>query len=247
MKYSLTIVFSSAVFLLGVFLFEAIAPALFFTVVFFFANLFFEKPHEWTESEDFKRIINYAENLLVGVLLALAVYCLLYLPIEFFLTEILYKIPRFPKFLPIMTLLSLTFVFNLIDWKKVFSKKRITVSLFLTLLTFSVMVYKEYRQEKLPREYLPKIYSVSADWGIQQTKVTITGVNFGPIWQKGKVSVDDLAEFNVLQWSDEKIEAEMMVPKKIGKGNIFVLTKGKKKSNPWPFEVKDPKELNNRY
>lgn len=112
----------------------------------------------------------------------------------------------------------------------------------LILVAVSAFVYRGFRQEKLAREYLPKIYRVDRDWGIQAQKVKIEGVNFFPAWKKGKVVLDG-EEMIVRFWDEKLIIAEQQVPTKFGQVNIYVVRKDGVKSNSFPFEIKDPAKL----
>lgn len=214
----------------------------------FFAVLFFlvgaaliDTIWDLCQSPEFTPILRPVITIVLSAGLVISFYCLLFLPIEFLVTEILLKIPKFPQYVCLLVMVSLALFFNLVNWRVIFKTRR---SYFIILLFFffSFFFYLAYRGEKISREYSPKIYWYNPKSGFQQMEVKIEGVNFGPVWKKGKVVVDG-AEMNILDWEENKIIAELPVPGKFGLFTLTIVREDGKVSNGVPFEIKDPKTL----
>jgi len=94
----------------------------------------------------------------------------------------------------------------------------------------------------LAREYLPKIYDISPNWGIQGQLVEIKGVNFFPAWKEGEVLFNG-QEMVIMAWNEELIIAEQPVPAEFGKTTLFIVRNDGVISNKLPFEVRDPNTL----
>jgi len=172
---------------------------------------------------------------------ALAIFVLTYLPLEFQITEIWLLTPKISSIFASLFLFLLIIIFSLVDWNKLL-RTRPSWLLLLILIVISSFVYREYRQQKLAREYLPKIYKVTPDWGIQAVLVKIEGVNFGPTFKKGKVFLDG-EEMIIRSWDEKFIIAEQQVPAKFGQVELYVVPSDGLISNTSPFEIKDPNEL----
>lgn len=242
MKKIITFSLCLFVFFFGLFLFKAIFPALFLSLLFWIVDNFCIREKPLQKSIFFKLFSETTINLIISVFVSLMIYCVIYLPIEFFLTEILFIAPKLSRCIPVIFLLNLIFFSNFISWNKVLRKKGFLSSVLLTLSMIALMTYRFYRQEKLTREYLPKIYRVCPSWGIQATKVEIEGVSFGHAWQKGKILLGE-EEMNILSWENKRIVGELPVPKKVGKTELYVLRNDGRLSNKSLFEIKDPSFL----
>ena len=178
---------------------------------------------------------------LFSAIFGLSLYFLLFLPVEFLLTEVLFIVPRINPWINTGLLLFFLLTANLFDWGKIINKRRkLIVLLIIVVISFSF--YGVYRRAKLNLEYLPKIYQVKPVWIIQGQLVEIKGVNFGPVWKKGKVVVDGM-DFLVKDWNENKIIAEAPVPSKEGHFLLFIETKEGRVSNTLTLEIKDPDYL----
>jgi len=174
---------------------------------------------------------------LFSAIFGLSLYFLLFLPVEFLLTEVLFIVPRINPWINTGLLLFFLLTANLFDWGKIINKRRkLIVLLIIVVISFSF--YGVYRRAKLNLEYLPKIYQVKPVWIIQGQLVEIKGVNFGPVWKKGKVVVDGM-DFLVKDWNENKIIAEAPVPSKEGHFLLFIETKEGRVSNTLTLEIKD--------
>jgi len=133
--------------------------------------------------------------------------------------------------------------FSLVNWGRIL-KIRLFAWVLVSLVVLSGFCYGIYRSHKLAREYLPKIYRISPNSGIQAEIVEIKGVNFFPIWKKGQILVGR-QEMVVKFWNEELIKAEMPVPGRFGQVELWVVRSDGVISNKVPFEIKDPGELKN--
>ena len=178
---------------------------------------------------------------LFSAIFGLSLYFLLFLPVEFLLTEVLFIVPRINPWINTGLLLFFLLTANLFDWGKIINKRRkLIVLLIIVVISFSF--YGVYRRAKLNLEYLPKIYQVKPVWIIQGQLVEIKGVNFGPVWKKGKVVVDGM-DFRIKDWGENRIIAEAPVPSKEGHFLLFIETKQGRVSNTLTLEIKDPNYL----
>jgi len=176
----------------------------------------------------------------LSVILGLSLYFLIYLPIEFLLTEVFFVTPKINSLINTAVLLffiTLTNLFNL----KVNKNKLKTIAL-LILFFVSLIFYTVYHKEKLNREYLPKIYRTEPSWIIQGQSLKISGINFGRSFEEGKIMVGEM-EFLVKYWSENKIIAEAPVPSKEGFLNLSIKTDYGEVSNVVVIEIKNPDYL----
>lgn len=190
--------------------------------------------------------LNFKKNFfycLLSSLLVLSFYFLIYLPIEFLVTEIWLIIPKVPSLVSLFFLVAFAAFFVFVDWGRLLESKWWRLVLISTVV-MSGFVYTAYRREKLAREYLPKIYEVDRVWGIQAQIIKIEGVNFFPVWKKGKVIFDG-DEMNIKVWGEKLVVAEQPVPKKFGKVDIQIIRSDGVISNGFKFKIRDPKELEN--
>ena len=237
-KYT-AITVSCLLFLFGLFLFKAVFLALGITLVFLLLVTLLEVVWLYRKST----VILGLANLIMAAAIALTVYILTYLPIEFLTTEILLIVPKIPSFFSLTFLLLLVIGFSLVNWGRIL-KIRLFAWVLVSLVVLSGFCYGIYRSHKLAREYLPKIYRISPNSGIQAEIVEIKGVNFFPIWKKGQILVGR-QEMVVKFWNEELIKAEMPVPGRFGQVELWVVRSDGVISNKVPFEIKDPGELKN--
>lgn len=177
----------------------------------------------------------------LAALLAITIYFLIYLPLELLLSEFLFVAPSINPWVNTGVLLFFLLIANLFKWEKIIdSRKKLTTLLALFAVAF--VFYDIYHQEKLNREFFPKIFQVKPSWVIQGQLIEIKGVNFGPIFKKGKVMVNGM-EFLVKDWGEQRIVAETPVPNKDGNFYLYIETKDGKNSNSLPLEVKNPDYL----
>jgi len=235
-KYT-TIVISCLIFLASLFFFKAIIPALGLTLFFIFWVLLIEIAWQYRQST-FLLILT---KLLIAAIFALSVYSLICLPLEFLITEIWLITPKISSIVSPIILIILAGGFSLINWDDKLKVKSWRLFL-LVFIIISGLVYLGYRQNKLAREYLPKIYNISPNWGIQGQLVKIKGVNFFPIWKKGKVLFNG-QEMRIKSWNEELIIVEQPVPTEFGKTTLFMVRNDGIISNKLPFEVRDPSTL----
>jgi len=180
-------------------------------------------------------------SYIVSAILALMVFMLVYFPLEFKITEIWMWIPKISPIIGVSFLIFLIVIFGLVDWQRLMRTKLFWI-IFVVLVVISGFVYKEYRQKKLAREYLPKVYKISYNWGIQAQIIKVEGVNFGPAWKKGKVVLDG-EEMLIRSWDEKLIIAEQQVPTKFGQVALYLIRNDEVVSNKVSFEIKDPDKL----
>jgi len=177
---------------------------------------------------------------------SLIVYLLIIIPTEYLLTErwlILTRITADQKTYLLLAVFLLIFLANYFFRGVVRLGRRgwqVIILVFICLLWGN----KNYLQYYNRLQEFPRIYSLSSDWSIVGKQITITGKNFGPVWQKGKVAVDDF-EMQIVDWSEEEIIAEQPHPPEYFSGQMTVKNWRGNTSNGVAFEVRDPGELNN--
>lgn len=233
------IIISCLIFLFSLFLFKTVFLALGIALVFLLLVTLLKVVWQFPEST----IILGLANLVMTAVIALAIYVFAYLPMEFLTTETLLIVPKIPSLFSLTFLLLLVIGFGLIKWERI-----LRIRLFAWVLVCSVVLsgfcYGIYRSHKLVVEYLPKIYRISPNSGIQAEIVEIKGVNFSPVWKMGQILVGK-QEMVVKSWDEELIKAEMPVPSSFGPVELFVARSDGVISNKVPFEIKDPGKLKN--
>lgn len=234
------IVVSCLIFLFGLSLFKAVFLALGITLVFLFLVTLFEVVWQYRESI----VILGLASLMMTVVMALTFYILIYLPIEFLTTEILLIVPKVPSLFSLTFLLLLVIGFSLVNWDKIL-KIRLFAWVLVGLVVLSGFCYGIYRSHKLVREYLPKIYRISPNSGIQAEIVEIKGVNFFPVWKMGRIVLGGDNEMVIKFWDEELIRVEMPVPGRFGQVELWVVRSDGVISNKVFFEIKDPGKLKN--
>lgn len=190
-----------------------------------------------------KNFLNNIWQYFFSALLGLCLYFLLYLPLEYYLTEIQFSVSKVPPIINTGILFLFLLIANLFNFKNIIKERRKTIITVLFIL-ISFIYYGYYLQIKTKHEYDPKIINVFPTRFIQGEIIEIDGTNFGPIYDKGKVIINE-KEFIAKDWSDNKIIIESSVPDKYGRFNLYIKTSKGKISNSVPIEMYDPAYLNN--
>jgi len=180
-------------------------------------------------------------NYLLAAISALGAFVLIYLPLEYQITENWLMASEIKPIFGLSFLLVLVFLFGLIDWSRLLKRKLIRV-IFLAFIVTCGVIYQKCRHEKLAREYLPKIYEISPDWGIQSVLVEIEGVNFLPAFRRGRIFLDG-EEMIVRSWDEKLIVVEQQVPTKFGQFELYLIRADGMISNKRLFEIRDPDSL----
>lgn len=234
------LIFSFFIFLITLLLYQTIFFAL-LVVLFFLGGLFLIN-YFW----DFRRpfmvtfFVKPVTNIVLSSLSVVFLFFLVFLPLEFILSEIKYVTPKLPDFFSLGTLFLFIFIFSFFPWKKYFNYKLFFFSMFL-FFSLALITSIKYRSEKILREYLPKIYSMSPNWTIQAQIIKIQGINFGQTWEKGKLIYGkESKEMVIREWGEKMIIAEQPVPSSFGRFELRVLRSDGIKSNPITFEIMNP-------
>lgn len=185
-----------------------------------------------------KEEIFFIKKIILSTFFSLSLYFLIYSPIEFLLTEVIYFSVKINSLINSFILLLLLIFSAIFNWNKIiFNKKNIILIIFI--MSFSIFSGFFYSHQKKLREYLPKIYRVSPDLLIQGQIIEIKGINFGLYQGNGSVKIGE-NKLRVLNWYDDKILAEIPVMPQMGIFNILVEANNFKKSNQLEVEIKDP-------
>ncbi|MBM3209530.1 hypothetical protein FJZ40_04545 [Candidatus Shapirobacteria bacterium] len=238
MKRYAAIIVSCLVFFVGLFLFRAIFLALGLTLFFLLIWSLLEAVWYFRDSP----VILGLANLCLAAILALAIYSLVFLPVEFLTTEILLITPKVSSWGGLGFLGALVLWFSLVNLGSILVAKKEWRWSLVSLLAISFLVYGFWRHFKLEREYWPKVYSFVPKEGIQAEIVSIRGVNFFPVWKRGKVILG-AQEMVILDWNEELIVAEQPVPYQFGKVDLYVVRSDGRESNKVSYEVEDPGKL----
>lgn len=242
MTQSLVTSLGVVIFLVGLYLFRAIFPALGLALGYLVASTFLEFFWIYRKSPILSSIVRPAINFLTSAAMALSFYILFYLPVEFILTEVWLKTPKVPPLIGTIALVALAIVFTFVDWGKRIQKKSSWALLFLFVFVCG-LVYLVYREEKLEREYLPKVYKVSPNWVIQGQIIKIEGLNFGPPFRKGMVVVGNEQMMIIKSWEEKLVVVEQPVPAKFRYDRLRIIRSDNVSSNEVPFEIRDPDSL----
>lgn len=235
-KY-VTIVISCVIFLTSLLFFKTVINALGLALFFVFLVTLLEVAWQYRQSV-FLRMVT---KVFIAAIIALSVYASVYLPIEYLLTEVWLVVPKIPLAVSPILLLVLVSGYSLINWNDLLKIKTWRLAI-LGYMVISGLIYFGYRQNKLAREYLPKIYHISPSQGIQAQLVEISGVNFFPIWKKGKILLDN-QEMGIVSWNEELIVAEQTVPSRLGQTDLFIVRSDRVESNKLPYTIRDPNTL----
>ena len=182
-------------------------------------------------------------NYLISAILAVSIFILFYLPIEFTLTEIWMLTPKIPPLITTLLLITFIFLLSFFEWGRIFRKKKFLLIPLIGIIILTGFVYREWRNQKLERGLLPKIYSINPPvWGVQGNIIEISGRNFFPGEKSGKVMIGN-EELLIESWSDELVVAKQQVPKEFGTFSLRLIRSDGVISNSTRFEVRDPDEL----
>jgi len=240
MKQKVSISIFVLLFLFFLFLNKAIFPALVNSLSLLLLIKFGETV--W-QNREIPSVLAFI-NLVLGSILALAIYTLFFLPLEFLLTEIMLTIPRLSPYWPLGILILLSAILSQVNFEGILTgnwRRRSLVS----LIAISGLVFGIYNHFKLEREYLPKIYSFTPKSGIQAEIVRIKGINFFPVWKKGKVILGD-DEMVINSWDEALIVTEQPVPQNFGLTDLYIVRSDGVVSNIVSFEIKDPGKLKDK-
>ncbi len=241
MKQPLVVIYSVLVFLLALFFFQFVFYALGAVLLFLVGSTLVEILWQYRKSEKLWRFLRPAIDLTLSSILAVCFYCLLFLPLDFFLTEIAMLTPKLPKAVNFSMLALFILFFVFFHWQRFFIKRN-SYFLILFFVFSSGFFYLAYRSQKLSLEYLPKIYRLDSKWGIQAMTVTVKGVNFGPTWKKGLVLAGENL-MNIIQWDEKQVTAEVAVPTNFRIVPLVVIRFDGIVSNSMDYEIRDPKTL----
>lgn len=243
MKQTSIFISSCLVFFLTLILFRVVSYGLVAVLLFYLSSVMVKKIWDARESSFLWTIIMIPIlSLILSSIAGIAVYSLVFLPVEFLVTEIFFKIQKLPHYVSVTVLTVLIIAFNFVNWQRLIKTRRIA-GLMLLFLFFSGLTYLKYRKEKLVREYLPKIYQVAPLQGIQGEIVKIKGVNFGPVWKNGEVFIGG-DKMVVRDWNDQQIIFEQSVPSRFGKMDLKIFRRDGKVSNQVLFQIRNPDMLN---
>jgi len=231
------------VFIVSLFISKTILAALFFVFVFEGVRLGIDLYFSIKNIPRFKKWLSLLIDVLTVLLLTFAVYNLFFFPVELLLVDIFFVVPKIPAIYSNLFFIVIFLFFLFSNWRKV--RGRIFYRFLLVLEIVGVIVYLGCRKEKLAREYLPKIYRVNISSGYQGEKLEISGVNFYPVFRKGKVILEKAGELQILFWGENKVVGIIPVPAKFGMVDLVVEREDGINSNIVEFEVKDPGKLRN--
>lgn len=179
-------------------------------------------------------------NIIFPAAIGVIILMLIILPVKFYYTDVLMKTPKLPDFIVPLTVFVIVFPLSFIDWRKVFSK------MFLLLLGIAFIAglysYKNYKKNKAFAESVPKIYAISPSRGCQGTIIEITGKNFLPSWQKGRILIGD-EEVLPLTWEESRITVEQPVLSSFGEKMIYIKRVDEKTSNQMKYFIINPADL----
>ncbi len=183
-------------------------------------------------------------NLLISSIV-LAVYLIIIFLFEYIFTQKIFvfrEIHSYQKTYLLMVILLISSMFS----QKLKPLRNSKIFFFSVLLLISSLIGNElYIRYYDGLQNIPKLYSISKNWGVQGSVIEINGNNFGASWEQGKVMVDDM-ELEIKEWSDDKIEAIQPVPNHYWIGNLYVINHYQNLSNTLEYEVFDPAKLNEK-
>jgi len=183
-------------------------------------------------------------NSFLVIAQTITLYLLIIIPAEYLLTEkylILKYLHHQQKTLIFLAAFLAVFSLNYFLPKVRKTGERFW-PIWVAALVVSLFVNQAYVGYYNRLQESPKIYSLSSDWSIVGMEIEIEGKNFGPIWQMGRVKVDNL-ELQIKDWTEEKIVVTQPHPPKFFTGRLCVEKDNGKVSNCLPFTIKNPGEL----
>lgn len=242
MKNISLLIYSVLIFLVSLFLFQVILYALGVVLLFLVLSTLAEIIWSYRNSLVHWSIIKTTLSIILSASLAISIYSLIFLSIDFCLTEVFMVTPKLPSISGIVLLITLIILFSFTNCQSLFKNKNAYL-LLLFYLFLSGIFYLGYRNKKLALEYLPKIYRISDKWGIQGMMIKISGVNLFPVWKQGQIFVGE-NKMNIISWSEKEIISEVPVPGNFGLMELKVIREDGVISNSLPFELRDPSFLN---
>ena len=138
MKQPLVVIYSVLIFLLALFFFGFVFYALGAVLVFLVCSTLVEILWQYRKSEKLWRFLRPAIDLSLSSVLAICFYCLLFLPLDFFLTEIVMLTPKLPGSVNFCMLALFVLFFVFFRWQRFFTKRN---SYFLILFLFFPAVF----------------------------------------------------------------------------------------------------------
>ena len=149
---------------------------------------------------------------------------------------VLYSIDWKVKTMYFVFLLTL---FAFLESAEVFSKFRakLLYTLFLFIISLAVFRIQSINHNKIINT--PFIKSVNYTKVIQGDLIEVRGRGFGEIWKERKIYIGDI-ELIAKIWEDNLIIAEIPVPQKFYKDNLFINGSLKESSNSIEIEIFDP-------
>ena len=244
-KTILTLIFSG-VFFTGLYILRSIFYSSVLGFLYILLVLLANKIWQKKDSPEFKFFVKPIVNFLTASFLTLSLYCLLYLPISFLVTEILMITPLIPPWIAIIFLFFVLTLFSMVNWQKKLKVMK-TFIFVICFIALNGLFFLEYHSEKKKREYSPKIYKITPNWGIQGQIITINGLNFGPTWKPGGITLGkdfyDNNKMAFINWDENEIIIDQPVPKFFGNSKINVVRFDGAISNSVDFEIRDPDSL----
>ena len=98
----------------------------------------------------------------------------------------------------------------LIDWQKLFAKRKILVYLIFIIFLLSSFAHKKYLNYYNFLQRAPRVKSLSKNWGSGGSWVKIEGKNFGLAHEPGKIFLGE-DEAVVKKWTKDEIIFEVPV------------------------------------
>ncbi|MBU2592606.1 hypothetical protein KKD61_04065 [Patescibacteria group bacterium] len=229
------------IFLISLIIFKAIIAGIIFVLIFKAVEVSFDLYISLKSEPRFEKWFSLLGDILIVLLLTFAVYNLFFSQAERLLVNVFFVVPKIPAIYSNLFFIIIFLLFLSFNWQKV--KGKAFFGLLLVLEIAGAVVYLSCRKEKLSREYLPKIYRVSASEGYQGEKLEINGVNFYPSFKKGEVVLGEAGDLTISLWGENKIIGVIPVPAKFGTMDLVVKREDGITSNIIKFEIKDPGKL----
>lgn len=185
---------------------------------------------------------------LVVFLETFILYFLAIIPTEYLLTEKFLIFPTISvqaKAGLFVVFFFVVFIFNYLN-SAVLEKSLKILPVLVILFIAGLLANRAYTNFYFSLQVQPKIFAVSSRWGIQAMPIVISGKNFGPVWARGEVYVDDVPMI-IEDWSEEEIVAKLPVPPRHFRGRLFIIGANGEESNSYPFEIRNPDFLIGRH
>lgn len=173
--------------------------------------------------------------------LCLALYCLTYFPVEYYLLyekSLVFQMPKFISAVWLLIIYALISFSNMIGWLR----HRFWLVVYVCLLVAGSAAYVRFRNLRIVNEQLPRIYKIVPSSGVQGRIFTITGRNFGLPHQRGCVFIDG-EEARIISWANDSIIAEQPVPVRFGDVPLTLRLHGILFDPGVQYTVVDPDEI----